>query len=113
MGAKPEHVEHYTIPLYRHPPALEVPQPVERNKNYARFGDMTPPHESVLIVNVQEDGDVCLRITNGLATDNFKWADIEFCASGGKSVNTLHALHKLAAAIAADDAATRAKGETP
>jgi hypothetical protein len=26
MEAKPEHVEHYTVPLYRHPPAVAVPR---------------------------------------------------------------------------------------
>lgn len=83
---------------------------VKRGENYERNGDMTPPGESRLIAHVQHDGDVCLQIFNTGTANGIDYcvtADIEFCASGGKSPNTLHALHALVAAMALDAERTR------
>lgn len=89
MEAKPEHVEHYTIPLFRnrHPPAREVPQGLDRHtlRVLASAMQKFAPHLALELTKLWDVTD----LQNATALE-------ELLAAAGAVEN---------------DAATRAKGD--
>ena len=90
-------------------------RPIEYTEGVKRFEDMSPT--GYIRLMRQTDGDVILEVCStekfGMDTGKPRSVSIEFCTSGGQSLNTLLALIDLIEAIKKDNEEREQHRETP
>ena len=78
--------------------------PIETNKSYERYEDMSP--DGRLGIIAQPDGDIIITIIQSAKEELSMFPSVEFCAiygGGGQSPAVLEALHALMEAIESDN----------
>lgn len=76
-------------------------KPIEYTEGVKRFEDMSP--DGFIKLLRQADGDVILQVSGKDWVDKLQTVDVEFCTSGGQSINTLLALINLIEAVKQDN----------